>query len=114
MLFTGIDDCGDHSDEVGCGIMLPATKNITLELPITKQKCGKSQFTCSPGECISLTIIISTLCFTKFLLLCYNRIDTKILLASHKNINFLDHSIYDIARVFNDPTYSLFIIPYMI
>ncbi|XP_037293354.1 sortilin-related receptor isoform X2 [Manduca sexta] len=49
-----IDDCGDHSDEVGCGLVLPEPKAVIPEHSLSRQKCGKNQFTCSPGVCIPL------------------------------------------------------------
>ncbi|CAG4953069.1 unnamed protein product [Colias eurytheme] len=56
----GINDCGDNSDEAACGFIVPDTSNVSPEHDATKQKCGKNQFTCSPGVCIPLTWVCDT------------------------------------------------------
>lgn len=47
-----VDDCGDNSDEVGCGqsptSATPTTTPSTVPLPV----CKANQFQCSTGECI--------------------------------------------------------------
>lgn len=43
-----INDCGDNSDEVGCGID-PEPSSVLPEHDGTKRTCGKNQFTCLPG-----------------------------------------------------------------
>ncbi|KAI8432323.1 hypothetical protein MSG28_004739 [Choristoneura fumiferana] len=47
----GINDCGDNSDEVGCGALIGdlSTTAPDADLP-RERKCGKTQFTCSPGR----------------------------------------------------------------
>lgn len=46
-----VDDCGDNSDEVGCGNV-----DIATDLPVTTREphvCGIHQFQCYNGECIA-------------------------------------------------------------
>lgn len=43
-----INDCGDNSDEVGCGID-PEPSSVLPEHDATKRTCGRNQFTCAPG-----------------------------------------------------------------
>lgn len=43
-----INDCGDNSDEVACGID-PEPSSVLPEPIGTKRTCGKNQFTCLPG-----------------------------------------------------------------
>ncbi|CAH0400220.1 unnamed protein product [Chilo suppressalis] len=50
----GIDDCGDHSDETGCGAFGHETTSVAPD-QTKKTKCGKNQFTCAPGACIPLS-----------------------------------------------------------
>ncbi|XP_073946301.1 sortilin-related receptor-like isoform X2 [Choristoneura fumiferana] len=52
----GINDCGDNSDEVGCGALIGdlSTTAPDADLP-RERKCGKTQFTCSPGVCVPLS-----------------------------------------------------------
>ncbi|KAL0829250.1 hypothetical protein ABMA28_004072 [Loxostege sticticalis] len=50
----GVDDCGDHSDEAGCG-MIHETTSVAPDHATSKSKCGKNQFTCAPGVCIPLS-----------------------------------------------------------
>ncbi|XP_026332516.1 sortilin-related receptor isoform X2 [Hyposmocoma kahamanoa] len=54
-----INDCGDNSDEVGCGID-PETSSVSPEHDGTKRTCGKNQFTCLPGVCIPLQWVCDT------------------------------------------------------
>ncbi|XP_052741999.1 sortilin-related receptor isoform X1 [Bicyclus anynana] len=49
----GINDCEDNSDEVACGLVYQ-DKTVSPEHDATV-KCGKNQFTCSPGICIPLS-----------------------------------------------------------
>ncbi|XP_072931091.1 uncharacterized protein RpS19a isoform X1 [Epargyreus clarus] len=56
----GINDCGDHSDEVACGLVVPDAAAVSPEHDATRQKCGKNQFTCSPGVCIPLSWVCDT------------------------------------------------------
>ena len=48
-----VDDCGDDSDEMGCGFpeppLVPSTTAATEELPTV---CRDFQFQCFNGECI--------------------------------------------------------------
>ncbi|KAJ2951649.1 hypothetical protein O0L34_g13807 [Tuta absoluta] len=55
-----INDCGDNSDEVGCGMFAPESSSVSPEHDGTKQKCGKNQFQCSPGVCIPLQWVCDT------------------------------------------------------
>ncbi|XP_045536958.1 sortilin-related receptor-like [Papilio machaon] len=50
----GINDCGDNSDEVACGVHFVEPKPINRADSV-RQKCGKTRFTCSPGVCIPLS-----------------------------------------------------------
>lgn len=54
----GIDDCGDKSDEIGCGFdppseLIPVTPDHT---PVVK-RCGKNDFTCAPGMLVNLVLL---------------------------------------------------------
>lgn len=64
----GIDDCGDHSDEIGCGLLLPETKPINSNHPMVRLKCGKNQFTCSPGQYVvcSCSVIVHVLSWSNY------------------------------------------------
>lgn len=47
----GINDCGDNSDEVGCGALIGDVSTPAPDADMGRErKCGKTQFTCSPGE----------------------------------------------------------------
>ncbi|KAK7863063.1 hypothetical protein R5R35_006484 [Gryllus longicercus] len=55
----GVDDCGDSSDELGCGEMTtePTTTSgptncTTTIAPPARGGCSKNQFRCDSGECI--------------------------------------------------------------
>lgn len=54
----GVDDCNDFSDEIGCGstdtTVIPSDQHPSI-------KCGKNQFTCSPGVCIPLTWVCDSM-----------------------------------------------------
>lgn len=53
----GIDDCGDKSDETGCGFDMPPSELVPVirdHTPVVK-RCGKNDFTCAPGRCIPLS-----------------------------------------------------------
>ncbi|KAI5646183.1 sortilin, neurotensin receptor 3, domain-containing protein [Phthorimaea operculella] len=45
-----INDCGDNSDEVGCGMFAPESSSVSPEHEGSKQRCGKNQFQCSPVD----------------------------------------------------------------
>ncbi|XP_049874971.1 sortilin-related receptor isoform X1 [Pectinophora gossypiella] len=55
-----INDCGDNSDEVGCGMFTPETSSVRPEHEAFSPKCGKAQFMCSPGVCIPLQWVCDT------------------------------------------------------
>ncbi|XP_046384175.1 sortilin-related receptor-like isoform X2 [Ischnura elegans] len=45
------DDCGDNSDEIGCGHEQESTTSTTVS-SIPQAECHKDQFRCFSGECI--------------------------------------------------------------
>ncbi|XP_048483491.1 sortilin-related receptor isoform X4 [Plutella xylostella] len=49
-----INDCGDNSDERGCGLVYDTAPDKPAD-PARQPQCGKNQFTCEPGVCIPLT-----------------------------------------------------------
>ncbi|CAH0727121.1 unnamed protein product, partial [Brenthis ino] len=51
----GINDCGDNSDELLCGLVNPEKPIVRPEHDATRTKCNKNQFTCAPGVCIPLS-----------------------------------------------------------
>ncbi|XP_063385358.1 sortilin-related receptor-like [Cydia fagiglandana] len=56
----GINDCGDNTDEVGCGSFIIDASTPAPEPEIKDKKCSKTQFTCSTGLCIPLSWVCDT------------------------------------------------------
>lgn len=55
-LFKGINDCGDNSDEFGCGNVNVTNSTTTTSEPTTEQpikECSNYEFMCDSGTCIS-------------------------------------------------------------
>ncbi|GBP23516.1 Sortilin-related receptor [Eumeta japonica] len=52
----GINDCGDRSDEIGCGFTVTEPVTPTPSSGDSRRtRCSRNEFSCSPGVCIPLS-----------------------------------------------------------